>query len=229
MRIAIPVLKPEKITNYLNALRALGAEPVIVSMRTPEAAQPAGTVTPAQATDCDGLLLPGGMDVEPARYGQETGPKTETEPYLDELQMDVLQRFIDQKKPVFGICRGHQLLNVYFGGTLIQHLDTAEAHVQKAPGEDNVHGCETETDSFIGQIYGEHFYSNSSHHQAVDRPGKGLRIIARAEKDGVAEALEHESLPVWSVQFHPERMCFSHRREDTADGSMVLQWFLERL
>ena len=54
-------------------------------------------------------------------------------------------------------------------------------------------------------------------------------FLRRAEKDGVAEVLEHESLPVWSVQFHPERMCFAHRREDTADGSLVLRWFLERL
>ena len=229
MKIAIPVLNLEKITNYLNALQALGAETVIVSMSTPEAEQPAGTVSPAQAMDCAGLLLPGGMDVEPERYGQETGPRTETEPYLDELQMEMLQRFIERGKPVFGICRGHQLLNVYFGGTLIQHLDTAEAHVQKAPGKDNVHSCAAEPDSFLGRIYGECFYSNSSHHQAVDKPGAGLRIVARAEEDGVAEALEHESLPVWSVQFHPERMCFAHRREDTADGSLVLRWFLERL
>ena len=216
-RVLIPTTKPENAANYVNALRELGTEPVLATdaERIPE--------------DCAGLLLPGGPDVEPALYGQEKGPRTETEPALDDLQMTVLRRWLETGRPVFGICRGHQLLNVYFGGTLIQHLDTAEAHVQKAPGEDNVHGCEAETDSFIGQIYGEHFYSNSSHHQAVDKPGTGLRIIARAEKDGVAEVLEHESLPVWSVQFHPERMCFAHRREDTADGSLVLRWFLERL
>ena len=229
LKVAIPVLKPEKITNYLNALRALGAEPVIVSAGTPEAEQPAGTVSPAQADDCSGLLLPGGMDVEPARYGQETGPKTEIEPYLDELQMETLQRFVDRGKPVFGICRGHQVLNVFFGGTLIQHLPTADAtHVWKEETGDSVHLCLAEKDSFIGRIYGERFFSNSSHHQGADRPGKGLRFAARAE-DGVVEALEHESLPVWSVQFHPERMCFDHRREDTADGSLVLGWFLKQL
>ena len=230
LKIAIPVLKPEKITNYLNALRSLGAEPVIVSIPTPEAAQPLGTVSPAEAEECAGLLLPGGMDVEPARYRQETGPKTEIEPYLDDLQMEVLRRFTDQGKPVFGICRGHQLLNVFFGGTLIQHLPTAEkTHVWKQETGDSVHPCLAEKDSFIARIYGERFFSNSSHHQGVDRPGKGLRIVARSESDGVVEALEHETLPVWSVQFHPERMGFAHPREDTADGSRVIRWFLDQI
>ena len=68
---------------------------------------------------------------------------------------------------------------------------------------------------------------NSSHHQAVDIPGKGFRTVMQSE-DGVTEAMQHESLPIWSVQWHPERMCFGFRREDTADGSGVFRFFLEQ-
>ena len=228
LKIAIPVLVPEKVRNYEDALRALGAEPVVVSAGLNGAERPAGTVAVDQADDCAGLLLPGGMDVEPDRYGQPADPKSEIEPGLDGLQWEALQRFVDRGKPVFGICRGHQVLKVFFGGTLIQHLPTAdETHVWQEPDGKNVHLCLAEKESFIARIYGERFVTNSSHHQGVDLPGEGLRIVARAE-DGVVEALVHESLPVWSVQFHPERMCYAFRREDVADGSLVLGWFLDR-
>ena len=225
MKIAIPTNRPEDVENYVNAMTGLGAEPIIIG----GAECPEGHLRAADEqamAQCAGLLLPGGVDVEPALYGQEKGPLTKTEPALDRLQTEALRCFLEMGRPVFGICRGHQLLNVYFGGTLIQHLETAKDHVQKGPGNDNVHGCAAEADSFLGRLYGERFSINSSHHQAVDRPGKGLRIVARSEGDGVVEALAHESLPVWSVQFHPERMCFGHRREDTVDGSEVLKFFL---
>ena len=68
---------------------------------------------------------------------------------------------------------------------------------------------------------------NSSHHQGVDRPGNGLRVVLRAQ-DGVIEAMEHETLPVWCVQFHPERMCFKHQRDDTVDGSLLFRFFLDQ-
>ena len=213
LKIAIPTNRPQAVANYLDAVTRSGA-------RTE-----AGTVFHPEKYD--GLLLPGGCDVNPARYGKERIPEETTDDRLDEIQFDALARFLEAGKPVLGICRGHQLLNVAFGGTLIQHLPGAEKHQGLATGEDNVHRIIVEENTFLRKIYGPSCMANSTHHQGVETPGKGLIAAARSE-DGVIEAMEHESLPVWSVQFHPERMCFRHRRDDTMDGSGIFRFFLEQ-
>ena len=214
LKIALPTIRIiTSPNNYMEALIRSGAEPETGPEIHPEI--------------CDGLILPGGLDVNPALYGQTPAPETEPDFPLDTLQLEILRRFLELGKPVFGICRGHQLINVAMGGTLIQHLPTAEDHMQVSPGVDHVHFCDAEPDSQIAGIYGTRFAVNSSHHQGVDRPGNGLRVVLRAQ-DGVIEAMEHETLPVWSVQFHPERMCFAHRRNDTVDGSMLFRFFLEK-
>ena len=213
IRIAVPTNRPENVINYLNALTGLGARG--------EAGRdfdPSGF---------DGLLLPGGCDIAPSRYGQEKTAEGTVDDELDAIQFAALERFLAAGKPVFGICRGHQLLNVAFGGTLIQHLAGAEHHTGLPGGGDNAHGATIEQGSYLQPIYGDACRVNSSHHQGVDRLGEGLRAVMRAE-DGTIEAMEHTTLPVWSVQWHPERMCFAHRREDTADGSLVIRFFLEQ-
>lgn len=214
LKIALPTLKVDTfIRNYIDALVRSGAEPETGSVIHPES--------------CDGLLLPGGPDVNPSLYGQDKAPETEFDTALDTLQLEVLRRFLALGKPAFGICRGHQLINVALGGTLIQHLPTAKDHVHIRTGVDRVHSCTADPDSWIAGIYGTSFATNSSHHQGVDRPGEGLHAVLRAQ-DGVIEAMQHDTLPVWSVQFHPERMCFAHQRTDTVDGSMLFRFFLEK-
>ena len=213
LKIALPLVEIASSTNnYIEALVRSGALPMLGEGLRPEV--------------CDGLLLPGGVDVDPSLYGQEKDPTTEFEQALDRLQLDTLRRFLEARRPVFGICRGHQLINVALGGTLIQDLPTAGDHKAFA-GKDSVHSCESVPGTFISGLFGPSFQINSSHHQGVDRPGNGLRVAARAG-DGVVEAMEHETLPVWSVQFHPERMCFQHARPDTADGSLLFRFFLEK-
>ena len=213
LKIAVPTNRPQAVSNYLNALSALGAAGEAGRHFDPD--------------DFDGLLLPGGCDVSPARYGKPPVPEETVDDDLDGLQFDILSRFLAAGKPVFGICRGHQLLNVAFGGTLIQHLPGAEDHMSLPSGADNVHRVRIEEDSFLFGIYGPGCAVNSSHHQGVERPGKGLRPVMWSG-DGVIEAMEHDSLPVWSVQWHPERMCFRHSRNDTVDGSLVIRFFLEQ-
>ncbi len=214
LKIAIPAITTNTIIgNYVDALSNLGAE--------------SETGTGIHPEECAGLLLPGGLDVNPAVYGQAPAPETEIDQPLDDLQMDILARFLALGKPVLGICRGHQLLNAAMGGTLIQHLPNAEAHMHIRTGVDNIHPCKTLPGSWLHALYGDHFSVNSSHHQAVDRPAEGFRVVQRSA-DGVIEAMEHETLPVWTVQWHPERMCFAHRRSDTVDGSAVFRFFLER-
>ena len=215
LKIAIPIPPEDRYPNYFAALEALGAEGVKASAASdPE--------------DFDGLLLPGGGDVHPALYHEEINGAADIDPALDDLQWTVLDRFVKAGKPVFGICRGHQLINVYFGGTLIQDLPNGSVH-DWDPGEsrDKAHDTSAEPGSWISALYGSRFPTNSAHHEAVGRLGQGLAVDQRSE-DGVVEGMHHVSGLVHSVQWHPERMCFRHRREDTVDGSIVLGWFLKQ-
>ena len=213
LKIAVPTNRPAAPANYLDALARLGARGETGTRFPPE--------------KFDGLLLPGGWDVNPSRYGKTLIPQETVDDELDSIQFAVLEDFLRAGKPVLGICRGHQLLNVAFGGTLIQDLPGAENHRSLPDGADNVHPVSLVPGSSLYRIYGSSCPVNSSHHQGVERLAKGFRITARSE-DGVVEAIEHESLPVWGVQWHPERMCFAHARGDTADGSVVLRFFLEQ-
>ena len=114
-------------------------------------------------------------------------------------------------------------MNVYFGGSLYQHLPDANLHTMTSAG-DSVHEMRALKDSILGKLYGETFFVNSSHHQGVKRLGEGL--VATAFWNEYAEAYEHTSLPVFGVQWHPERMCFKHKREDTVSGALVLEYFV---
>ena len=118
LRILIPTIA--EVPNYLNALTALGAAPEALDQ-------------PADPSGYDGLLLPGGGDIDPQRYGQEVNGSRWVKPELDALQFAVLDAFVKAKRPVFGICRGHQLLNVYFGGSLIQDIESPIQH-SPSPG-----------------------------------------------------------------------------------------------
>ncbi len=214
MKIAVSALDARGVKNYLAALTALGAaaEAVGASLRAP---------------DWDGLILPGGGDVAPSRYGEEVRGSLGINEELDAVQFAALDAFVKAGKPVFGICRGHQVVNVYFGGSLVQHLPTSADHAH-APGEpDRVHRVTAAPGSFMAELYGAEFSVNSSHHQATGRAGEGLETVLRAP-DGTPEAAYHRTLPVWSVQWHPERMCFGFARPDTVDGAAVLRRFLDR-
>ena len=213
VRIAIPIPPEDSYTNYFAAMEALGAEGVKAA-------------ADADPTAYDGLLLPGGVDVDTARYHQPVTGANEPDLALDALQFTAVDRFFRAGKPIFGICRGHQLLNVYFGGTLIQDIAQGAAHDwDRDPPGDKVHFAQALEGSWTAALYGTRFPVNSAHHQAVDRLGEGL-VVDMWSEDGLVEAMHHESGLVYSVQWHPERMCFVKRREDTVDGAVVLGWFV---
>ncbi len=201
--------------NYITALEAVGVRPVT-------------TLSPAEAAACDGLLLPGGGDMDPARFGEEDRGSRDIDPALDAAQLAALDAFVKTgRKPVLGICRGHQVVNVYFGGGLIQDLPTAESHMAHDHA-DSVHPARNEPGSVLYRLYGRSMTVNSAHHQALAAMGRDLRAAAWAP-DGVVEAAEHVSLPILTVQFHPERMAFRFARPDTADGRAVFEWFKSML
>ena len=149
--------------------------------------------------DYEGLLLPGGGDLEPWRYGQQAQCVRNLDPARDDDEWRLLEAFVEAGKPVLGICRGMQVINAYFGGTLFQNLS---GHSQLG-GADRVHPVRN-TDPVWKRELGESMVVNSAHHQAVDRLGRGLLATQLAE-DGVIEGLRHEELPIWAVQWHPER------------------------
>ena len=182
--------------NYRRALAAAG----MTSLLTLDTAAPA-----------DGLLLPGGGD-----SSGDTRPDGERR---------LIERFVSAGRPVLGICRGMQVINVALEGSLIQDLPPESAPFHGGAGHDLVHPIRSAEGSVLRQLYGPVFPVNSFHHQAVGRLGEGLEAVAWAES-GFPEAIVHRSLPIWGVQFHPERMSFRRRREDTVDGAPLLCRFL---
>ena len=215
LKILIPIRPEDRYPNYFAALEALGAEGV-----------KAGAEADPHAFD--GLLLPGGEDVDPACYGQEMAGSMKPDPQLDRMQLKLADRFFKAGKMILGVCRGHQVLNVYFGGTLIQDIPTRKNHDwEEGQARDKAHMTDALPGTWIAGLYGLHFPTNTAHHQAIDRLGKGLYADQYAP-DGIIEAAHHESGRVFSVQWHPERMCFQHKREDTVDGSILIKWFLEQ-
>lgn len=164
------------------------------------------SLDPTQADTATHLLLPGGGDITPAFFGQADHGSLHVDTELDILQFDILARFTAQKKPVLGICKGLQLINVHFGGDITQHIDTAENH--KWVGRDQFHyvfHCDLGRRDFFYQLYGTSVKVNSAHHQAIRRVGEGLVPVSRAG-DNVIEGLIHRSLPILAVQWHPERL-----------------------
>lgn len=203
---------PELTGNYEYALSCLGAHPV-TSLHVPDISL------------YDGLILPGGGDIDPRLFGQLNNGSRSFDPTLDRLQLAILRAFLLDRKPILGICKGMQLLNIFFGGNIIQHLPSYDYHQYN--GQDQVHETTAVKDSLLYHLYGERFHVNSAHHQGADSPGRGIRYI-QYSSDEVVEGLVHTYLPVIGVQWHPERMCFRQKRKDTVDGSLLINAFLSK-
>jgi putative glutamine amidotransferase len=170
----------------------------------------------AEVESCDGILFSGGEDVHPALYGkpefvEEYGLK-EIIPVRDQFEYEVIEKALESRKPVLGICRGLQLINVYLGGTLLPDIPTlshSTAH-GKISGQDQTHVIRIESLSMLHDITGREMGNvNSAHHQGVDKPAGDLKISAFSEPS-IVEAMEWEnpSDKSWLllVQWHPERM-----------------------
>ncbi len=164
---------------------------------------------------CDGLMFSGGHDLEPKAYGADPSPRTlEAHPERDEQEIQLLKWAIEDNKPVLGICRGMQLINVALGGTLHQHIsddlpdaDNHEASADRQDFNHLIHTLKISEDSQLAAIMGaDNIKTNGLHHQAVCDLGNGLVATAHAE-DGIIEAIE---LPdkrfVVAVQSHPEAL-----------------------
>lgn len=149
---------------------------------------------------CDALLLPGGYDIHSYYIDAPTNENCTYYPHpMDHFDLVCIDSFYKKKKPILGICRGMQMLNVYFKGTILQHIDTIN-HEQN-----HQHNIESSSHSFLKQLYPSSFLVNSYHHQIIGKLGNKLHTSAFS-KENYVEAIEHENKQIIGVQWHPERM-----------------------
>lgn len=170
---------------------------------------------------CNGLIFPGGSDITPQLFQQSNQGSQNIDTELDLLQLKVFDLAYRSSVPILGICKGMQLINVGLGGTLTQHISTADIHTSHS--QDLYHITYVAENSFLNQIYTTEFIVNSRHHQSVNRLGQELIPIQWCPLDSCIEALMHTSLPIFGVQWHPERL---HPALTTINGVPLFQYFL---
>jgi putative glutamine amidotransferase len=199
-------VEPQETAPYEAALRAAGIEPLILS--------------PAEAEEIDGfvgLLLMGGSDVNPARYGEAAHPMTQPpDDARDAVESLLIGEALERDVPLLAICRGLQILNVELGGSLVQHLDESLGHRVRSEEKGRpAHEAEIVPGTTLAAILGEPptVEVNSRHHQAAGRVGEGLIVCARS-KDGTIEGLEWpDKRFVVAVQWHPENQAVNDERQ----------------
>ena len=200
--------------NYADSIAAAGGLPLIPAL--------CGECADVLSDMADALLLSGGRDIEPELMGcaRESGCG-EVDTWRDSMEWSLLREFVLRKKPVFGICRGLQFINAFFGGTLFQDLPSRFGICHS----ETVHHVVAEQSSFLEELFSHEFVVNSFHHQSVDSVGEGLVITAR---DGVVvEGLRHSELPISAVQWHPERMVGDDRfNKEGPDMLPLFSWWI---
>lgn len=196
-RVLLPYRHSSKLHAYEAAVCAAGLEPV-----------PVLTSGVVSLDDAAGLVLLGGSDVNPARYGRAAQAETDApDDERDEIELALIDQAIRSDRPILAICRGLQILNVYHGGTLIQHLGSVARHDPET--EDKAapaHEISIAPDSVLARITGcERWQVNSRHHQSAEKIGTSLRVSARDAEEGTVEGLERPDRRfVIGVQWHPE-------------------------
>ena len=196
------------LSTYADAFARAGNTPLVLPAETNR------DVVARMLASVDVLLLCGGEDVDPSRYKTKPSPRLgEVNLRRDAWEWLLLDEAMKRRLPVIGICRGCQLINVYFGGTLWQDLPSERPGEVKHRGK-HLHGVRLEAGSRLACSLGyEEMQVNTSHHQAVRDLAPGFRAVAFAP-DGVVEAIESETLPVAGVQFHPEKLFVLKGRDE---------------
>ena len=186
--------------NYITMFQKINYQLIFIT--------PSNLSTLYQLSDlCDGLLLIGGKDVDPIFYQRIRHPKTNLERKIDEdLEFFLIDYFHKKNKPIIGICRGIQTINVYFGGTLIQDLDSLPIYTCNHMQDKNSvysHPVFFQKDSLFYRYFGDHIMTNSFHHQSIETIAPNC-IISGLSEDGMIEAIEANH--VIGVQWHPEKV-----------------------
>lgn len=190
---------------YTESIIKAGGAPIVLPVTLDEES------IKRQAEVIDGLILSGGYDINPLTYGEEpTKSQGFTFPEIDEYNLKLIKFVCELKKPIFGICRGLQILNIAFGGSLYQDLSYIDGsyikHYQLSKGDMTGHSINVLKDSLLYDILGENYLVNSFHHQAIKDLADGFKVTAKS-KDGLIEAIEKlDGQFILGVQWHPEMM-----------------------
>jgi len=214
-------------------VRSLGQRKIVSPSAYPRAIERAGGVplltseccVEEMAELCDGLLLTGGEDLNPKLMGEEKlNASVRWDDIRDEFELALFKAFVQRGKPIFGICRGFQVINVALNGDLYQDLVEQMGLVHM--NIDIRHNITTKEGSLLRRLFGESFRVNSTHHQAVRKLGEGLEGTAWSV-EGICEAYEHTSMPIFGTQFHPERLTNIMWDERTPDFAPLFEHFIK--
>lgn len=208
------------LANYCTAIIQAGGTPVISALADAE----------EYAEIADGILFTGSnCDITPSLYGQENRKSAHCNETLDEMELKLFEAFSKRNKPILGICRGIQLINVALGGTLIQDIPeevpALTVHKKVYKEETRFHPVRAKAGSLFARFFGTEFITNSYHHQAIKECGKGL-IPTVTTDEGLIEAVEHESRPIFATQWHPERMIGQEQLE-LVDMMPLFRYFVD--
>lgn len=194
--------------DYIHAVIEAGGVPILLPMCDDS------DIIEAQLKSIDGLIVTGGIDINPLCYHEpyrfEQG---ESSTRRDEYEMKLIRMCSEMRIPIFGVCRGHQMINVAFGGTLYQDnklfSPLVSQHTQEERKDYPIHSIRVKKDSFLYPVLGDRYNVNSFHHQSIKKLADEFQVVARSE-DSIIEAIQHNHLNIWGVQFHPEMM---HERD----------------
>jgi putative glutamine amidotransferase len=210
---------------YINAVADAGGVPLLLV--------PAGVAGIGRLLErLDGILLTGGGDIEPARYeGNDHATIYGVEPERDEFELALVREARDRRLPTLAICRGHQVVNVALGGSLIEDVhsmvDDSLAHFREGDAVyDRFQRVDLDPDSRLATVLGkETVWVNSIHHQGIRRPGDGMTVIGRSP-DGVVEASQHEdeAWPMLAVQWHPEYLVVHDDEPSQRLFAQLIDW-----
>ena len=181
---------------------------------------PNPTVIKELAGKISGMILGGGDDIDPATYGEVALGPDLTYPQRDRFETAMVHEMLRERKPVLGICRGCQMLNVTLGGTLYQNIYRQLDPNRLLDHETGTHWVKISPQSRLFKVLGQQQLVNSRHHQAVKRLGRHLRVVARAG-DGIVEGIENQDALIQGVQWHPENLW----RTDSAQNRLFRNFF----
>lgn len=208
--------------DYVNAILNAGALPVLIPVSDNK------DYLNELMNHIDALLVTGGEDVNPLVYHENYHfLQGDSSFERDVFDINIIRQCVQNQKPILGICRGLQVINVALGGTLYQDISEVSPNVfnhrQKEEKYYPIHYIHNDKNSFLYSIFGEKCAVNSFHHQCIKDLGEGLKIVSTSD-DGIIEAVEHMSLPIYAVQFHPEMMA-----EKNKDMQAIFNQFIDKI